>query len=92
MSGACDTAIPGLARGLDTDSQCVIGPAGVFTINAKYSPGKKVWAKGYGVLVDGHGTGHVPKAIAEARRALKANTRKPQQAGPQLGGAGCLSG
>lgn len=54
----------------DTDiDHVVVGTAGVFVINAKYSPGKPVWAKGYGLLVDGHRTGYVPKAIAEARRA-----------------------
>ncbi len=54
----------------DTDiDHVVVGTSGVFVINAKYSPGKPVWAKGYGVLVDGQRTGYVPKAIAEARRA-----------------------
>jgi hypothetical protein len=54
----------------DTDiDHVVIGPGGVFTINAKYSPGKKVWAKGYGLFVDGHRTSYVPKAIKEAQRA-----------------------
>jgi len=61
-------SVPVGARDTDID-HVVIGPTGTFTINAKYSPGKKVWAKGYGVNVDGHGTGYVPKAIAEARRA-----------------------
>lgn len=54
----------------DTDiDHVVIGAAGVFVINAKFSPGKSIWAKGYGLLVDGQRTGYVPKAIAEARRA-----------------------
>ena len=61
-------SVPVGARDTDID-HVVIGPTGTFTINAKYSPGKKVWAKGYGVNVDGHGTGYVPKAMAEARRA-----------------------
>jgi hypothetical protein len=57
----------------DTDiDHVVVGTPGVFVINAKFSPGKPVWAKGYGVLVDGHRTGYVPKAIAEARRASDA--------------------
>ncbi len=54
----------------DTDiDHVVIGPPGVFTINAKYSPGKKVWAKGYGLLVDGQRTSYVRKAMNEAQRA-----------------------
>lgn len=31
----------------------VIGPAGVFTINTKYSPGSAVWSAGHGLLVNG---------------------------------------
>lgn len=47
----------------------VVGRAGVFTINTKYSPGKAIWSAGYGLLVDGHKTRYVSNSVAEARRA-----------------------
>lgn len=47
----------------------VIGPAGAFTINTKYSPGKKVWSAGYGLYVDGHKQHYVRNSVAEAKRA-----------------------
>jgi hypothetical protein len=57
----------------DTDIDHVaIGPTGVFTVNTKYSPGKSIWAKGYGLYVDGQKTGYVPRAIREARGAADA--------------------
>lgn len=60
----------------DTDIDHVaIGPGGIFTINSKYSPGKNVWARGYGLYVGGQKTGYVPKALAEARRAARRLSR-----------------
>lgn len=47
----------------------VIGPAGVFTINTKYSPGKKVWVAGYGMRVDGFPQLYVRNSVSEAARA-----------------------
>jgi hypothetical protein len=47
----------------------VIGPAGVFTINTKYSPGKKVWVGGYGLYVDGFPQQYVRNSVSEAARA-----------------------
>jgi len=46
----------------------VIGPAGVFTINTKYSPGKKVWVAGYGMRVDGFPQLYVRNSASEAAR------------------------
>lgn len=72
----------------DTDIDHVaIGPGGVFTINSKYSPGRDVWARGYGLYVGGHKTGYVPKALAEARRAatrLSRATGMPVEVTPVL--------
>jgi hypothetical protein len=47
----------------------VISPAGVFTINTKYSPGKDVWVAGYGMYVGGHPQRYVRNAVNEATRA-----------------------
>ena len=57
----------------DTDiDHIAIGPTGLFTVNTKYSPGKAIWAKGYGLSVDGQKTGYIPRAIREARGAADA--------------------
>ena len=47
----------------------VIGRAGVFSINTKYSPGKTIWSAGYGLYVDGHKQHYVRNSVAEAQRA-----------------------
>lgn len=47
----------------------VIGEAGVFTINTKYSPGRKVWVAGYGMYVDSHQQHYVRNSVSEAARA-----------------------
>jgi hypothetical protein len=47
----------------------VVGPAGVFTINTKYSPGKKIWVGGYGLYVDGFPQQYVRNSVSEAARA-----------------------
>lgn len=49
----------------------VIGPGGVFTVNTKYSPGRRVWARGMGLYVGDHATSHVRKARDEARDAAE---------------------
>lgn len=58
-----------VGKGSSDIDQVVIGRAGVFTINTKYSPGKKVWVNGYGLFVDGHKQFYVRNSAAEARRA-----------------------
>ncbi len=47
----------------------VISRAGVFSINTKYSPGKKIWTGGYGLYVGGYSQPHVRRSVDEARRA-----------------------
>jgi hypothetical protein len=53
-----------------------IGPAGVFTINTKFSPGKDVWVAGRGMYVGGTKQSHVVNSIHEARRASTFLTRR----------------
>ncbi len=47
----------------------VIGQAGVFTINTKYSPGRRIWAAGHGMRVDNIQQPYVRNAMTEAARA-----------------------
>jgi hypothetical protein len=58
-----------VGRGTSDIDHVVIGQAGVFTLNTKHSPGKKVWVRGKGLLVDGHRTAYIRNAAGEARRA-----------------------
>lgn len=58
-----------VGRGTSDIDHVVIGPPGVFTINTKYSPGRRVWVAGRGLLVGGVKTQYVNNAIYEARRA-----------------------
>jgi Nuclease-related domain len=58
-----------VGKGSSDIDHVVIGRAGVFTINTKYSPGKKIWVNGYGLFVDGHKQFYVRNSTAEARRA-----------------------
>ncbi|WP_051706199.1 nuclease-related domain-containing protein [Nocardioides aequoreus] len=61
-------AIPIGTRGSDID-HLVIGPGGVFTVNAKHHPGKKIWVGGSTFLVDGFRQPYVRNARFEAARA-----------------------
>lgn len=61
-------AIPVGTRGSDID-HVVIGPGGVFTVNAKHHPGKKIWVGGNTFLVDGFQQPYVRNARFEAARA-----------------------
>jgi hypothetical protein len=58
-----------VGRGASDIDHVVIGQAGVFTINTKYSPGKTVWVAGYGLYVDGHPQRYVRNSVTEAARA-----------------------
>ena len=58
-----------VGRGTSDIDHIVIGHAGVFTINTKYSPGRKVWTAGYGMYVDGHPQAYVRNSVNEAARA-----------------------
>ena len=61
-------AIPVGERGSDID-HLAIGPAGVFTINAKYDAGAKIWVGGDTLLVNGARVPYVRNSRHEARRA-----------------------
>ena len=63
-------SIPVGKRGSDID-HVVIGPAGVFTINTKKHPGKKVWVSKNAVLVNGHRTDYLRNSRFEGERATK---------------------
>jgi hypothetical protein len=61
-------AVPVGANDSDID-HVVIGPTGIFTINTKNLGGRKVFAAGNSVLVDGQQTDFVRNSLYEARRA-----------------------
>jgi hypothetical protein len=61
-------AVPVGANDSDID-HVVIGPPGIFTINTKNLAGRKVFAAGNSVLVDGQQTDFVRNSLYEARRA-----------------------
>ena len=63
-------AVPVGDRGSDVD-HVVIGPGGVFTLNTKHHPGKRVWVAGQTVVVAGQRQPHVRNAVHEAGRAAK---------------------
>jgi hypothetical protein len=57
-------------NGADID-HVVMGPAGVFTINTKHRPGKKVWVAPVQFLVDGNPEDYLPTSRREATRAAE---------------------
>ena len=63
-------AVPVGERGSDID-HVVIGPAGVFTINAKHHPGASVWVGGNTFMVNGHRQPYVRNSRHEAQRASR---------------------
>lgn len=63
-------AVPVGSRGSDID-HVVVGPGGVFTINAKHHPGATVWVGGDTVMIDGARVPYVRNARHEARRAAR---------------------
>lgn len=72
-------SVPVGERGSDID-HVVIGPGGVFTVNAKHHPDANVWVGGNTVLVNGQRKPYVPKSRSEASRAsrlLKAVAGRP---------------
>ena len=58
------------SRGADVD-HVVIGPTGVFTINAKHHPQAKIWVGGHTVLVNGRRHPYVRNSRHEAKRAAR---------------------
>jgi hypothetical protein len=62
--------VPVGERGSDID-HVAIGPAGVFTINAKHHPGAQVWVNGDVVKVNGTAERYVRNSRHEAQRAAR---------------------
>jgi len=63
-------AVPVGKDGSDID-HVVIGPAGVFTINTKRHPGKKIWVGERMLMVAGQKTDHLRNSRHEAKRAAR---------------------
>ena len=63
-------AVPVGNRGSDID-HVVIGPPGVYTVNTKKHPGKKVWVGGSTIMVDGQRKPYVRNSEHEAERASR---------------------
>lgn len=63
-------AVPVGERGSDID-HLVIGPPGVFTLNAKHHPGAKIWIGGDTFMVNGQRQAYVRNSRFEARRVAK---------------------
>jgi hypothetical protein len=63
-------AVPVGERGSDID-HVVIGPGGVFTINAKHHPGAKIWVAGDTFMVNGQRQPYIRNSRHEAKRAAR---------------------
>lgn len=63
-------AVPVGSRGSDID-HLLIGPGGVWTLNTKNHPGKKVWVSKQKVLVGGYAQPYIRNAEFEADRVRK---------------------
>lgn len=63
-------AVPVGARGSDID-HVVMGPGGVFTLNAKHHRGGRVWVGGDTVMVNGYRQPYVRNSRHEAARAAR---------------------
>ena len=63
-------AIPVGDRGSDID-HLVIGPGGIFTVNAKHHPGAKIWVGGDTFMVNGNRQPYIRNSRHEAARAAK---------------------
>jgi hypothetical protein len=60
-------SIPVGSNGSDID-HIVIGPGGIFSLNAKHHPDANIWVKGDTFLINGHRFPYVPKSRYEAKR------------------------
>lgn len=63
-------SVPVGERGSDID-HLVVGPGGVFTLNTKHHPGKRLDVRGDSFLVDGHRQPYVRNSRHEAERAAR---------------------
>lgn len=61
-------SVPVGERGSDID-HVLIGPGGVFTVNTKNHPGKRIWVSPTQVRVDGHVQPYLRNSRFEAKRA-----------------------
>lgn len=68
-------SVPVGERGSDID-HVVIGPGGVFTVNAKNHPDARVWVRGDAVTVNGRFQPYVRNSRYEATRAASMLTRR----------------
>lgn len=81
------------ARGTDVD-HLLIGPGGVFSINAKFHEGKKVWLSEHAIGVGGKATHHLREARSEAKKVkelLDAAYSSPHEVTPVVVIAGTSS-
>jgi hypothetical protein len=62
------------AAGTDLD-HLVIGPGGVYCINTKNHPGKKIWVGGNTVLVSGQRQSYVAASRSEAKKVARVLTK-----------------
>lgn len=63
-------AVPVGERGSDID-HVIIGPAGVYTINTKTHPGKRIWVSPHQIRVDGQVVPYLRNSRHEADRARR---------------------
>lgn len=63
-------AVPVGENGSDID-HVVIGPGGVFTLNAKHHPGAKIWVAGTTFMVNGQRQPYIRNSAHEAKRAAR---------------------
>lgn len=63
-------AVPVGERGSDID-HVLVGPGGVYTINTKNHPGKKIWVSPTQIRVDGHRVEYLRNSRFEAERTRK---------------------
>jgi hypothetical protein len=68
-------SIPVGDRGSDID-HLLVGPGGVYTVNTKNHPGKKIWVGEHAILVDGQKTSYLRNSRYEAERVRKALHRE----------------
>ncbi|MDP9184021.1 MAG: NERD domain-containing protein [Actinomycetota bacterium] len=68
-------SIPVGDRGSDID-HLLIGPGGLYTINTKNHPGKRIWVGEHAVLVEGQKTSYLRNSRFEAERVSKAMLRE----------------
>lgn len=63
-------AVPVGEKGADID-HLVIGPGGVYSLNAKHHPGSKVWVGGNTMMINGQRQPYIRNSRHEAARAAK---------------------